>query len=88
MVSKFQALVDFSALILEYKDIEKVESSLQIMRALPFIKKKKRKTSFIMYSLPGRLHKPETSRVLNFFSSSATRFPRILEKGRILQQTD
>ena len=28
--------------------------------------------------LPGRLHSPDTSRVFNFFSSAATRFPRIL----------
>lgn len=31
---------------------------------------------------PGRLHSPDTSSVFSFFSRSATRFPRILQKWR------
>lgn len=40
---------------------------------------KQKKLHVILSFLPGRLHSPETSSVFNFFSRSATRFPRILQ---------
>lgn len=85
MDSQFETFVACFSEVSKPKGLKEAESSCKLCEAVLFkgnkILKQKKARTVQRFRLPGRLHKPETSRVLSFFSSSATRFPRILEEA-------
>lgn len=90
MTSQFETFVACFSEVSKSKGLKHAESSRKLCETVLLkvnkILNQKKATTVQRFRLPGRLHKPETSRVLSFFSSSATRFPRILKEAEKYQE--